>query len=307
HDLRHHREHPHPGGRGHPRLRAAAQLRVAHSFLWRLPLRLRARARRVPLPRGPPAAAAHRQVRGRGGRLPRRRRHLQRLPCTRRVHRQSARPAGPALLPRRVPRPGARLPPDWGLQESHAQAGGVGRAALRRGQAVARPPHVPPARPPEGQHRGAARRGGPKPQALPRRQRLGTAPRPLRRPPDPPPAATGPARWVLLPAPVGGKRRPPTGATECPPRTTLRGAFRTRLLASGNPRLSSHGYRVWVLGTHRRMRSPVSEACNARLQRRGVQQSAQPARRDCRPEHHFRDALRSGVSCQRPRDAQPEV
>ena len=109
----------------------------------------------------------------------RRRGDLQRLPAEgarappathgRSVHRS---------LRRGVPRPGARLPRDGGLPEGDAQAEGLGGAAVRRGQAVARPAPVPAAGAGAGQHGRAADRGRAEPEALAGGDGLGPAPRP---------------------------------------------------------------------------------------------------------------------------------
>ena len=63
---------------------------------------------------------------------------LQRLSAQGPVHRQRPRPDRAPVLLRGVSRAGARLPRDRGLPEGDAQAAGVGRAALRRGQGLAR-------------------------------------------------------------------------------------------------------------------------------------------------------------------------
>lgn len=98
---------------------------------------------------------------------------VQRLRSKGGLHRERPRADRPPLHPRRRPRARARLPRDGGLQERHAQAQGLAGAALRRGQAVARPAPVPAARAAAGEHGGAAHRGGPEPQALVERDRLG--------------------------------------------------------------------------------------------------------------------------------------
>ena len=147
-------------------------------------LHLRPRARRVPLPAGASAAPRTRVKRTEGVVVYRGRgRRLQRLPGQGQVHDQRPRPQGPALVLRRLPREGPRLPRDRGLQESDPQAAGLGRAAVRRGQGVAWLTPAPLARLAEREHPGAADRGGPEPEALPGRHGLGTASCPLREPP----------------------------------------------------------------------------------------------------------------------------
>ena len=64
---------------------------------------------------------------------------------------------------------GAGLPRDRGLPEGDAQAEGVGRAAVRRGEGVARPAAPPLTRADEREHPGAADRRGAEPEALPGR------------------------------------------------------------------------------------------------------------------------------------------
>ena len=63
-----------------------------------------------------------------------------------------------------------------GLPEGDAQAPGLGRAAVCRGQGLAWLTAVPAARLAERQHRGAADRGRPEPEALARPDRLGATP-----------------------------------------------------------------------------------------------------------------------------------
>ena len=106
--------------------------------------------------------------------------------------------------------------------------GGLDRAPVRGGQAVARPAPVPPPRPDEGEHREPADGGGAEPQALARGHRLGAAPRPCG-------ALTPPARAPR----TAGRRRPGRPATRSrrargPPRRgsrpphASRAAFRQR-------------------------------------------------------------------------------
>jgi transposase len=70
-------------------------------------------------------------------------------------------------------------------QESHAKTPGLGRAALRRGQALAWVASFPAARARERQCRGATDCGWPELEALPGRDRLGPPSCPLRKPPGP--------------------------------------------------------------------------------------------------------------------------
>src|SRR6185437_12256537 len=64
------------------------------------------------------------------------------------------------LLSRGVDGSDARLPRNRGVPEGDAQAEGVDRAALRRGETVARDATVPAPGIAEGEHRGAVHRGG---------------------------------------------------------------------------------------------------------------------------------------------------
>src|SRR5215210_8648992 len=79
---------------------------------------------------------------------------LQRLPPKARVHAGRQRARGDAQLRRGTPRKGARLPPNRALREGVAQAQGVGGAALRGGQGVARFSEVQAKGAGEGQLRG---------------------------------------------------------------------------------------------------------------------------------------------------------
>ena len=71
------------------------------------------------------------------------------------------------------------------VPQSAAQAPGLGRAAVRRGQAVARVGPLAPAGPDECQHPGLAHRRRAESEAPAGRARLGPPPRPLRQPPRP--------------------------------------------------------------------------------------------------------------------------
>src|SRR3712207_6759806 len=72
---------------------------------------------------------------------------------------------------RRLLRQGARLPWDPSLREGPTQTQGVGRAAVRRGQGLARDEEVPSEKAREGEHRSFADRLGPKRQATARLRR----------------------------------------------------------------------------------------------------------------------------------------
>ena len=136
-------------------------------------LHLRRGPGRVPLPSRSPAGSRAGQAHRGGHRLPGRCRDLQCLPTQGGVHGKQPRPHRPSLALRRLPGAGARLPRHRGLQEGHAQAPGLGRAAVRRGQALAWLTPLPAAGAGERQHRGAADRGRAEPEALPGRDRLG--------------------------------------------------------------------------------------------------------------------------------------
>ena len=92
------------------------------------------------------------------------------------VHQLPARPARWPQCGRAVPRPGARLPRHRALRQGDAETQGLGGAPLRRGQGLARPAPLPPAGAGEGQRRGAADRGGPKPEAIAESPGLGPPP-----------------------------------------------------------------------------------------------------------------------------------
>jgi hypothetical protein len=99
---------------------------------------------------------------------------LEPLSGQERVHAKQPRTPDQPLLPRRVSRPRPRLPGDSRLRESAPEAQCVGRAAVRRGQAVAWPGALPAARPGQRQHRGAAGGDGAEPEALAPSDGLGT-------------------------------------------------------------------------------------------------------------------------------------
>ena len=105
---------------------------------------LRRRARRVPLPGGPGAAAPQDQVHRRTTWSTRPTpATCNACPLKAACTDERPRAACPPLLRRGLPRPRARLPRDRGLPEGDAQAAGLGRAALRRSQGLARLTPVP--------------------------------------------------------------------------------------------------------------------------------------------------------------------
>jgi Transposase domain (DUF772)/Transposase DDE domain len=67
------------------------------------------------------------------------RRELHRLSGEKRMHEEQPRTPGQPLLSRRASRPRPRPPTDGGLRESAQETKRVGRAVVRRGEAVARP------------------------------------------------------------------------------------------------------------------------------------------------------------------------
>ncbi|CAA9576431.1 MAG: hypothetical protein AVDCRST_MAG59-4090, partial [uncultured Thermomicrobiales bacterium] len=199
HRLRHRREHRGRRGRRHPRVRAASRLGIATAAVLRAGgLRRRRRAGRGPLPAAPAPRPRDRQARRGGGRLPGRRRDLQRLPGQGRVHREPPRAHRAPLPRRRLPGEGAGVPRDRGVQEGHAQAAGLGGAALRRGEGVARAEAIPAAGARERQRRRVAGRDRAEPEALPGRDGLGPPPRPLWEPRSPPRAAPAAGRHLRL-------------------------------------------------------------------------------------------------------------
>ena len=168
------REHPGLGGAGHPRRPAVARMGQVLALLAQRRLRRRRRARRLPLPAGAGAqAGVDRRSRGAGD-LPGARRRLQRLPGEGRMHAEQAGTPGQPLLPRRGARPRPRRPGDGGRREGAQEAERLGRAAVRRGQAVARLGAVPAAGLGQRHHRGAAGGDGAEPEALAPSDRLGT-------------------------------------------------------------------------------------------------------------------------------------
>src|SRR5215216_5779121 len=122
------------------------------------------------------------------------------------LHRQRTGPPGVSVLPRRLSGAGARLPRDGGVPEGDAQAGGLGRAAVWRGQGLARPPPLPAARAVAGELRSTLDRGGTESQALAQPDGMGT-----------PPRAGGAPRSL-----IGRSCRPTPKATP-PPRPLSRG------------------------------------------------------------------------------------
>ncbi len=181
HARRHLRAARRPGGRRRPGLRAPPGLGPSASVLWPLPVRLRPRARRVPLPAGARPAPPPRLPPRRGLALPRRPGRLRRLPRAGGLHRQPPGALPVALVLGRVRRPGAGLPADPGLPEGPAQAQRLGRAPLRGGEGLARPAPLPAPPAAQGQHPGPADRHRPEPQAPAPTPRLG--PPALARPP----------------------------------------------------------------------------------------------------------------------------
>src|SRR5262249_33977433 len=104
---------------------------------------------------------------------------------------------------------GADLPPDARLPEGDGEAQGLDRAALRRGEGLARPAPVPAAGIGQREHRRVAGRHRPEPQAVLGRDRVGAAPRPVREPRGPPRAFSGGRnRLRLIDGPAAFGRRP---------------------------------------------------------------------------------------------------
>ena len=129
-------------------------------------LHLRRRGRCLPLPRRARRCASSRSA-------TRTQRRIYQAPaaacnaCALRAHCTTSR-AGRRVgrsFDEDVPGPGARLPRDRALRQGDAQAEGLGRAALRRGQGLARAAPLPAAGAGEGQRRGAADRRRPEPEA----------------------------------------------------------------------------------------------------------------------------------------------
>src|SRR5262249_28647059 len=94
--------------------------------------------------------------------------------------------ADPSLLPRGLSGARPELSRHAHLREGDAQARGLGRAALRRGEAVARAGAVPPPGHRQGEHGGGAGRGGAEPEAVALGDRLGTPAWPAGQPPGGP-------------------------------------------------------------------------------------------------------------------------
>ena len=90
-----------------------------------------------------------------------------------------------------VPGEGAGLPRDRGLQEGDAQAEGVGRTPLRRGQGLARPAATSLTRAGEREHPGAPDRRGAEPEAFLGSDGLGAASCPVWQPRGPPERSHG--------------------------------------------------------------------------------------------------------------------
>src|SRR3712207_924956 len=127
------------------------------------------------------------EVHRRGHRLPGSGGDLQRLPAQGAVHGQQAGSPTPSLLLGSVSGASARLPRDRGVPDGDAQAGGVGGAALRRGEGLARPAPLSVTRAVESELRGAPGSSGAEPQTMALQDRMGTAPRTGWEPGAPPP------------------------------------------------------------------------------------------------------------------------
>jgi len=136
--LRHQRDRSGRRGGRHSRLRLDDRLREDPPLLRDEHVRLRRRERPLQVPAGGTLAPVHSLLHREAHQVPGRARGLQRLPPQAPVHARREWSGGQAQLLRGTPRKGQGLPRDRALRKGFAQAQGVGGAALRGGQGVAR-------------------------------------------------------------------------------------------------------------------------------------------------------------------------
>jgi transposase len=194
--VRHHRERRGRRAGEHPGVCGAAPERGQAQHLRKGGLHLRPQRGRLRLPSRKAFEAPgqdegrRRRSRGEGHHLPGQGLILQGVRAESEMHLQQAGAHPQARSLRRVPESRKSLSRDLSLREGLTKEAGVGRAAFRRGQRVARDEEVPTSEAGEGEHRSFADRLGAERQAAARLRRsrteeagTGTALRP--------PAATG--------------------------------------------------------------------------------------------------------------------